>query len=53
MGFTRCVADPCLYVRRDGDAWAIAGLATDGLIHLESSDAEHADVLGALQAKYV
>ena len=53
MGFTRCAADPCMYVRRDGDVWAIAGLATDGIIHLESSDAEHADVLGALQGKYV
>ena len=36
----------------NGDEWAIIGLACDNAIHLESSDAGHADVLARLQAKY-
>ena len=46
MGFTRCSFEPCMYVRREGDDWALLGLACDNAIHLESSDAVHAEVLG-------
>ena len=52
MGFTRCSFEPCMYVRREGDDWALLGLACDNAIHLESSDAVHAEVLGALQARF-
>ena len=52
MGFTRCSFEPCMYVRHEGDDWALLGLACDNAIHLESSDAVHAEVLGALQARF-
>ena len=52
MGFTRCSFEPCMYVRYEGDDWALLGLACDNAIHLESSDAVHAQVLGALQARF-
>lgn len=41
-----------MYVRYEGDDWALLGLACDNAIHLESSDAVHAQVLGALQARF-
>ena len=52
MGFVRSTGEPCMYRWEDGDEWAIIGLACDNAIHLESSDAVHADVLARLQAKY-
>ena len=52
MGFTRATGEPCMYRWEDGDEWAIIGLACDNAIHLESSDAVHADVLARLQDKY-
>ena len=52
MGFKRATGEPCMYRWEDGDEWAIIGLACDNAIHLESSDAVHADVLARLQDKY-
>ena len=32
MGFTQCVADSCIFVRRDGDSWVYVALYVDDML---------------------